>query len=67
MGAAAAGTAPGDMARPKRKKQRARARKRPTYNERKERTLIEGGGEGGGASRAMGAEVQRAPPEGLKP
>ena len=56
MDAAAAGAAPGDAAQPKNKKRRARAGKRPTYNERKERKRIEGG-EGEGASRVMGAEV----------
>ena len=56
MDAAAAGTAPGDAARPKDKKRRARAGKRPTYNERKEQKRIKGG-EGEGASRAVGAEV----------
>ena len=56
MDAAAAGTAPGDAAQPKNKKRRARAGKRPTYNERKEQKRIKGG-EGGGASRAMGAEA----------
>ena len=54
MDAAAAGTAPGDAARPKNKKRRARAG-RP-YSERKEQKRVEGG-EGGGASRAMGAEA----------
>ena len=56
MDAAAAETAPGDGVRPKNKKKRARAGRRPTYNERQEQKRIKGG-EGEGASRAMGAGV----------